>query len=250
MRRAQAHALVNHASAAQVGCVAQLSPLHPQPMSAATTSPDASAERHWSPPLLTAVVSPRPPPRPTRLLTFDAPLGARGLAPAVAALPPADIHPAGTAKKEEGPVGLPPTTPRPAPLRIPSRAAGRALGRGEKRREELNVPKSAVRKLLARRRLTGKASRRLPQEGPGTDGHPEQTTKEGDRGSPLAGPGHPRRLSGRAEGRAAAGLLAHSTPQPAWVVRGELSHRGIPRSPTPFPEGRRQQPQRRCWRWG
>lgn len=46
------------------------------------------------------------------LLTFDAPLGARGLAPAVAALPPAHVHPAGRAQRGEGRRGLPPQ-PRP-----------------------------------------------------------------------------------------------------------------------------------------
>lgn len=43
-----------------------------------------------------------------KLLTFDAPLGARGLAPAVAALPPAHVHPAGRAQRGEGRRGLPP----------------------------------------------------------------------------------------------------------------------------------------------
>lgn len=47
-----------------------------------------------------------------RLLTFDAPLGARGLAPAVAALPPAHIDPAGTANKDQCPAGQPRSPPR------------------------------------------------------------------------------------------------------------------------------------------
>lgn len=65
---------------------------------------------------------PGPTPHPSStapLLTFDAPLGARGLAPAVAALPPAHIDPAGTANKDQCPAGQP---------RSPSRA-GRRGGR-------------------------------------------------------------------------------------------------------------------------
>lgn len=55
------------------------------------------------------------PSRTAQLLTFDAPLGARGLAPAVAALPPADIDPAGTANKDQCPAGHPRSPCRAGP---------------------------------------------------------------------------------------------------------------------------------------
>lgn len=42
---------------------------------------------------------------PPQVLTFGAALGARGPAPAVAALPPAHIDPAGTANSKQWPAG-------------------------------------------------------------------------------------------------------------------------------------------------
>lgn len=62
-----------------------------------------------------------------KLLTFDAPLGARGLAPAVAALPPAHVHPAGRAQRGEGPQG--PPQPRPRSAAPGGRRGGRWAGR-------------------------------------------------------------------------------------------------------------------------
>lgn len=105
-------------------------------------------------------------PRPPAILTFDAPLRARGPAPAVAALPPADVDPAGRADRGDGPEGL------------PSAAGPRTAGAGDKRagrmesREESGRPggeRGAARRPLdasdARGEREGNGARR--REGSG-----------------------------------------------------------------------------------
>lgn len=90
--------------------------------SSASTSLPARRSQQTSPLQVPAWSPTTPPSRSARLLTFDAPLGARRLAPAVAALPPAHIDPAGTANKDPCP---------PGHRRSPSRAGPRGGRRAE-----------------------------------------------------------------------------------------------------------------------
>lgn len=69
-------------------------------------------------------------PRSPTILTFDAPLRARGFAPAMAALPSADVDPAGRAERDDGPEG-PPSAAGPRTAGTGDKKAGSAESREE-----------------------------------------------------------------------------------------------------------------------